>query len=379
MQALPNNDNTRHRDPNGIDGYLALSPHLDFKVSFVKTGTHYVWIRGNANGWGGDDDCHAGLDYQATSNGTSEQINFNAAADWGWFNFSKKIAGPATLSVPSAGIHTVNIWMCDDGAIIDKIVLTTYPAYTPSDEGPEESIYLVVDDFEDYSATNKIFETWTDGLVNGTGSIIPYVEQTIVHGGSGKSMPYYYNNKTGKAYYSEAEVDTANLEIGPDWTKEGVKALTLHFFGNTNNAAEQMYVALEDSAGHIAVVPYDGDANDVQKTSWHEWNIRLRDFTDINNVNLNNVKKVYIGFGVRGNRTTSGGSGLMYFDDIRLYPPRCVPTRAKPAGDSNDDCVVDYEDLEIMRDNWLSVIPPRYTFIDFASLADNWLEEILWP
>jgi hypothetical protein len=378
MQAQPNSG-TKRRDPYGDDGYLTSSPRLDFKVSFVRTGTHYVWIRGHANGSGNDDDCHAGLDYQPVT--TGEQINFNAAVDWGWFNASKKIAGPATLWIPSAGVHTVNIWMCDDGAIIDKIVLMTNLSYQPSGEGPEESAranYLVVDDFENYDDTNKIFETWIDGLVNGTGSVIghsnsPYVEQTIVHGGS-KSMPYYYdNNRAGKAHYSEAEADTAKLEIGPDWTKEGIKALTLYFYGNPNNAAnvtERMYAALKDNDS-MAVVYYDGNPNDVREQKWHQWDIKLTDFT---NIDLNNVKKVYIGFGNR-DHPASGGSGLVYFDDIRLYPSRCVPGHAKPAGDFNDDCVVDYADLETMTDGWLN----DYQFEDFARLADNWLEEILWP
>ena len=374
MQALPN-INTRRRD--SVD-YLPLSPHLDFKVSFIKTGPHYVWIRGHANGSGNDDDCHLGLNYQATP--TGEQITFNAAANWGWFNTSRKIAGPATFDVPSAGIHTVNIWMCEDGVIIDKIVLTTDENYVPPGEGPEESARadpLFVDDFENYDGTNRIFEMWIPG--NGTGATIgypdpPYVEQTIIHGG-GKSMPYYYdNNRAGKAYYSEAEAQTAALKIGPDWTKEGAKALTLHFYGdpdNDANATERMSVALQDNDS-VAVVYYDGNSNDVRDPNWHQWDIKLTDFI---NVELNSVKKVYIGFGNRNTQPTPGGKGIVYFDDIRLYPPRCVPTLAKPAGDFNNDCIVDYADLGIMTVHWLN----DYQFEDFASLANSWLDEILWP
>jgi len=392
MQALPDIGIKRR------DDYLTLSPRLDFKVSFVKTGTHYVWTRAHADGSGSDDSCHAGLNCQATL--TGERIAFNVAAEWSWFNARENNAGPATFEVPSADIHTVNIWMCEDGAIIDKIVLTTNPFYKPSGIGPEESAradYLVVDDFEGYNGTNRISETWIDGSVypghpgNGSGSVIghlnpPYVEQTIVHGGS-KSMPYYYdNNRIGKAYYSEAEAQTEELEIGSDWTKEGIKALVLHFYGNPDNdanATERMYVALEDSVGHIAVVTYDGNANDVQKKSWQEWNIDIRKFT---NVTLGSVKKIYIGFGDRYNHPTPGGKGIVYFDSIRLHPPRCVPTRAKPAGDLNNDCLVDYADLGIMTDNWLTDGQEAdvygdscVTFGDFAILADSWLEELLWP
>jgi len=36
-------------------------------------------------------------------------------------------------------------------------------------------------------------------------------------------------------------------------------------------------------------------------------------------VNLANVTSITIGLGNRSN-PTAGGSGMMYFDDIRLYP-----------------------------------------------------------
>jgi hypothetical protein len=67
---------------------------------------------------------------------------------------------------------------------------------------------------------------------------------------------------------------------------------------------------------------------------------------------LTNVDKIAIGFGNR-NTPVAGGSGTMYFDDIRLYRGRCFPTLVKPAADFSSNCVVDYADLEIMTDNWL--------------------------
>ncbi len=386
VQALPNAGFNWRDDYN----YLAYSPRLDFKVSFIKTGTHYVWVRANANGSGDDDSCHVGLDNQA--NTTSNRFSFNAAADWGWFN-TRYDTTRATFNVPNSGIHTVNIWMQEDGAIIDKIVLTTNPAYVPSGEGPQESMtdsFLPVDDFEYYDGTaNLIFQTWIRD--NGTGATIgclnpPYVEQTIVYSGK-QAMPYYYdNNKAVKAYYSEAEADTAKLEIGQDWTKNGVKALTLYFYGdpdNDSNSTERLYAALEDSSGHIAVVTYDGNATDIQKKSWQEWNIELKKFTG---ADLSNVTKLYLGFGDRYNHPKPGGKGIIFFDDIRLQPPRCVPARAKPAGDINNDCIVNYADLWIMTDNWLRICQEadvyrdgKVAFTDFTILANTWLEELLWP
>lgn len=43
---------------NNNTGYVSNSPRLDFKVNFVKTGTHYIWIRGYRTGYS-DDSCHA--------------------------------------------------------------------------------------------------------------------------------------------------------------------------------------------------------------------------------------------------------------------------------------------------------------------------------
>jgi hypothetical protein len=116
----------------------------------------------------------------------------------------------------------------------------------------------------------------------------------------------YYNNAVGK---SEA---TLTLTYPRDWTEDGVSILSIWFRGNSDNAAEQMYVALNNSA----VVNHDNpDAAKIG--SWTEWTIDLTRFAD-QGVNLTNVNTMTIGFGNRNN-PTAGGAGMMYLDDIRLY------------------------------------------------------------
>jgi hypothetical protein len=106
--------------------------------------------------------------------------------------------------------------------------------------------FIVVDDFEHYDTNDPIWENWRDGLGfvdaqgvshpgNGTSSEVgdagtaSYTEQTVVHEGK-QSMPYSYdNNKPDKAKYSEAQM---TLSSPRDWTRDGVKALTLWFRGN---------------------------------------------------------------------------------------------------------------------------------------------------
>ena len=50
------------------------------------------------------------------------------------------IDGPvATVNVPSPGLRRVSVWMREDGLVLDKIVLTTNAAFTPTGTGPAES------------------------------------------------------------------------------------------------------------------------------------------------------------------------------------------------------------------------------------------------
>ena len=227
--------------------------------------------------------------------------------------------------------------------------------------------YLIVDDFEDYTddVGSRIFQAWKDGWGysepspgypgNGTGSTVgygqaPFAEQSTVHSG-GQSMPLGYDNSGagGKTRYSETFREWA---APMDWTKHSLKALTLYFYGDPNNAAEQLYVALEDNAAHIKVVNHP-HLEAVQKAGWQEWNIELTQFSAAG-VNLKAVKRVYIGL---GNRTSpkAGGTGTIYIDDIRVYRSRCVPSMSKPAADIAEpyDCKVDYKDLHILADEWL--------------------------
>jgi hypothetical protein len=87
--------------------------------------------------------------------------------------------------------------------------------------------------------------------------------------------------------------------------------------GIVNNAPEPMYVALSNSTGNPAVVYHDDPAAATIDT-WTEWVIPLQAFAD-QGIDLTDVDRIAIGLGTRGNMTTPGGSGKMYFDDIRLY------------------------------------------------------------
>ena len=177
--------------------------------------------------------------------------------------------------------------------------------------------FLIVDDFESYNdldegdpGSNRLYLAWIDGFDSPAtnGSVVgnlnpPFAEQTIVHSGL-QSMPMAYDNAVGK---SEA---TLTLTSSRDWTVNGVNTLTIWFRGASANTAETLYVALN---GNARVDNDNPDAATI--TSWTAWNIDLTRFAG-QGVNLTNVTSITLGLS-----SVTGGTGMMYFDDIRLYPP----------------------------------------------------------
>ena len=89
--------------------------------------------------------------------------------------------------------------------------------------------------------------------------------------------------------------------------------------GIISNDAEPLYVAVSNAAGNPAVVIHDDPAA-AQISTWTEWIIPLSAFAD-QGINLADVTSIAIGLGTKGNITTAGGSGKMFFDDICLYRP----------------------------------------------------------
>jgi hypothetical protein len=113
------------------------SPRLDFEVEFNRTGTHYVWVHGRAGGSdpGESDSLHVGINGSAVS--TADQMN-GYGVNFNW-NQNTMDGSVATVNVPSIGVHTINVWMRENGFDFDQIVLHSSSSYTPSGNVPESS------------------------------------------------------------------------------------------------------------------------------------------------------------------------------------------------------------------------------------------------
>ncbi|RPJ23497.1 MAG: LamG domain-containing protein, partial [Planctomycetaceae bacterium] len=201
------------------------------------------------------------------------------------------------------GLGTTYFWRVDEryaGATVkgDMWAFTTIP-------------FVVVDGFEDYNdyPPHRVFDTWIDGWeIADNGATVGYpdpdferdehfVEVKVIHGGK-QAMPLAYDN-SDTARYSKASADLSALGVTSDWTKTSAKALVLYFYGDADNqirVTERMEISLEDTAGHVAAIPYDGSMSDIQQAAWHEWNIELQKFSDAG-VNLSSVAKITIGIG----------------------------------------------------------------------------------
>ncbi|MCH7921127.1 MAG: hypothetical protein IIC50_24550, partial [Planctomycetes bacterium] len=165
---------------------------------------------------------------------------------------------------------------------------------------------IVIDDMESYKDEEflEIWATWVDGFddpANGSlaGGAAGTPETGIVHGGS-QSLPMEYG--IGGAALSEA---TRTFDAPMDWTRHGVASLSLYFRGDSANSGGQLYVKINNTK-----IPYDGDAGDLGRAIWQPWNI------DLSTVGGNLMNVTSLTIGVEG----AGATGVVYIDDIRLYP-----------------------------------------------------------
>jgi len=130
VEAKPNDD------ANNNEEFTTLSPRLDYKIKFAKAGKFRVWVRA----WGksdSDNSCHIGLNGKAVD--SSDRIgDIIPTEEWAWYNDTHD-GEPAVVEIKEAGTHTLNLWMREDGVIIDKILLARDESHKPSEKGPAET------------------------------------------------------------------------------------------------------------------------------------------------------------------------------------------------------------------------------------------------
>ncbi len=198
--------------------------------------------------------------------------------------------------------------------------------------------YLVVDNFESYYRPT-LYDKWTQ--IDQAYIYLSKIPEPVYKCRQSMAFRYYYD----PIFYSEAAYTFSSPQ---DWASAGVKSLELFFYGQEDNEVKgQMYIALSDGDAN-ALVPYAGDANDLRSETWQPWRIDLQKL----DLNFSNIESISIGFRNHPPESPGLGIGTVFFDDIRLYPSRCLQEN-RPDADFDGDCAVDFQDLQELAYNWL--------------------------
>ena len=217
---------------------LAQSPRLDYRVKFVKAGTHYVWVHGQAaaqaalNG----DSLHLGLNGKLVKS-SSRVTGFTQEYSWVNKTMARRVA---TLQIPVPGTYTLNVWMREDGTQFDELALTNDAGFIPTDavlaaepvapETPASPLESPAS--QDLNPTQAAFSA--QALRNSVGVNI-------------------HSTYDDTAYYDVNRIITYLRELGPAWVREGVhqhpRAWHPGFLRDLKAAGFNVSVGIGDPAG----------------------------------------------------------------------------------------------------------------------------------
>lgn len=135
MQLLPDNGAFYN------SSYFERCSRLDYAVDFVKTGTHFIWIRAYAPSTSSNS-FHMGINFIEEKN-ASRIGDFKGSEQWEWIHAHQNDTTLVrSFEVEAIGIQGVSLWFAEDGVIADKIVITTDPDYVPTGYGPDVTVGL---------------------------------------------------------------------------------------------------------------------------------------------------------------------------------------------------------------------------------------------
>jgi hypothetical protein len=163
-------------------------------------------------------------------------------------------------------------------------------------------VKLERDSSGNFTVSHSANDTAWEAVANSVPTNIPMASDVYI----GLALTSHDAAQTCEAVFSNV---TTTGNVSGQWNNQDI--------GITSNAAEPLYVAISNANGTIAVVAHE-DPDVATMDDWTEWRIPLQVFAD-QGVNLTDVDSIAIGLGSKAGVVTSGGSGTMYIDDIRLY------------------------------------------------------------
>lgn len=116
------------------------SPQLEYLVNFVQSGTYYVWVRGRSLD-DASNSVHVGLNGGVVA--TSTYIDGLPRPNFGWVNKLNN-GSRASVTISKPGLNAIDLWVREDGAQVEKLLLTTDANYAPGDSEVETTMQTVV-------------------------------------------------------------------------------------------------------------------------------------------------------------------------------------------------------------------------------------------
>lgn len=323
-----------------VNPYIPSSPAPANNSVNVPVNQVFTWTKGiSAN----SHDVYLGTTYADVDNATSASTGiYRTRVTAASYTPTDLLLGPKTY-----------YWRIDE---VNTVTLSVW-------KGPvwkfQSATYKSLDNFDGYYPTGGathpwLTDTWkvaggasivtTNYFADGTTALIDY-----------NSLKITYNNASSP-WYSEANYVIPTTGAKRDWSGGGAAILGISLHGEFTNAVEQLYITVKDVNNHSVTINYP-DSNQVKQRMdeyWPWWLIDLKKLSD-NGIYLKNVRKLIIGL---GDKVAPGGSGILYVDNIALYPRWC-PTgfnlsfNQSADADLNNDCAVNMADLQIMVNSWL--------------------------
>ncbi len=287
------------------------------------------------------------------NNGFLDEQTYAPAAQAGWEALKAAVqpsgllgwvqpvgAGPTGTSATTTDVFGVGAYLLA-GSEMQKYALRQDPAS--------------IEYFESYLTTTSLLQKWADGTTNGTSSQV-----TLGDFGDNFLQLTYQNDQS--PYRSQTDYTFASPK---NCTINDSEYLSVLVRGDSSNAADPIYVRLEDADGHAAVQGIT-DPNIVRTDVWMEMAFPLAAFTG---VDPNRISKLSIGVGLP-TASSPAGQGMIRIDNIRLFPKQCTAV----AEDFSGDCMVNFEDFAILAGQWLDEYVETITPADpgTANLIAYW-------
>ena len=153
-----------------------------------------------------------------------------------------------------------------------------------------------------FSVTHSADDTTWGPVVGAMPSNIPMGANVYI----GLALTSHDAALTSEAVFSNV---TMTGTVSGQWANQDI--------GIATNDVEPLYVTISNAVGVPAVVAHD-NLRAATIDTWTEWVVPLQTFAD-QGINLADVDSIAIGLGSKAGVASPGGSGTMYFDDIRLY------------------------------------------------------------